>query len=1057
MSLQEAISQGNIEEVKRLINAGADVDALDNDGITPLMCAVEEGEIAIVKLLLEKADVNVRSKYGDTALFFAQDVEIAQLLLDKGALVDAQDNSEETPLINALNGNTGEDIAVLLLKYGANFHFFDFEGRTPLMRAVEYDYKDVFRWLLDHGADVNEKGESDDVTALILAAVYGRTEMVKLLLEKGALVNEEDCDGDTALICAIREGNGQIVDLLLDAGAYPNVRVDGLPALIWAFSYDVKLGEKMVEKGANPYWENEDGENAVVLAVKKGLTESVKRMVPAIADVDMCDQEGDTLLMLAVKREYPEIVEWLLQNHASVTLANVKRDRHVDVWDDIDDDPYDDDEDEYTDDEEEDEFYNRSSSVELYTAFDWAIEKENTSILELFIRYGLNPDTWAKLGKRKVPFLVWTVLQGYPKLAEELLRKGASLNISLRDCPELLKKMADRGYVELLEQIDFEQIDADRMSFDLDYLFLWACKNSHIKLAEKFLRCNPSLSDINTLSDTPTPLQYAIQNGCAEIVKGILNHFPHLDTARKDIRLGFLYAADNGYHEVCSLLLQYAIAHTEGPHQQELLFLNAIVSGEMNTVRNLFAMRVNLHAVAFGGMNALMLAVDFNRVETVKLLLQNSVEIDAQNEEGNTALMLATRQGNEQIVDLLLPYEPDGSIQNKSFDTALSLARKRVPVPQWCSLSDVAFITHKMQLAEKLEKWIKENPDFMTAARKGDIKFIVHHLKRGVDVNKRDKDGRTALLWNILYERKDIVHRLLEFGADVRKADNNGTLPLIAAIRTNSINIGWLLKAGADINSCDEDGKTALVCAVKCQNEKALNILLETNVSVNQPDENGLTPLFVAVACENIYAINALLRHGADVHLKDKQGRTFLLCAVRTGNEEIVKRLLDENCDVNEADPYGETPLQVALEQKNIEVVDLLIRNHAELRSPQESALIRAVCAGDIPQVKELLENGAPVNGKDENDLTPLMHAVLIRNVEIVRLLIDYKVDINYGTNNTALAIAAWNGYNEMVELLLENGAHFYKGERNNALERALRNGHTDTAAILEAWPHKIS
>ena len=88
-ALLEAAAKGNIEEVERLIGAGADLDSRDRNGRTPLMEATQKGHLDVVKLLVDKgAQINARGTSGETALSLARQrgpKELRDLLREYGA------------------------------------------------------------------------------------------------------------------------------------------------------------------------------------------------------------------------------------------------------------------------------------------------------------------------------------------------------------------------------------------------------------------------------------------------------------------------------------------------------------------------------------------------------------------------------------------------------------------------------------------------------------------------------------------------------------------------------------------------------------------------------------------------------------------------------------------------------------------------------------------------------------------------------------------------------------------------------------------------------------
>ena len=88
-----SVMSGDFAEVKRLIDAGADVNAQTNEGTTALMYASAAGRTEIAELLIEEGtDVNAQTKGGVTALMFASmmgETEAAQLLIETGADINA--------------------------------------------------------------------------------------------------------------------------------------------------------------------------------------------------------------------------------------------------------------------------------------------------------------------------------------------------------------------------------------------------------------------------------------------------------------------------------------------------------------------------------------------------------------------------------------------------------------------------------------------------------------------------------------------------------------------------------------------------------------------------------------------------------------------------------------------------------------------------------------------------------------------------------------------------------------------------------------------------------
>jgi ankyrin repeat protein len=170
--------------LKLLIERGADVDAAWWCW-TPLNGAAERGDLDVAKLLLEKgASVKSKDKSGWTPLFEAAKrghSEVAKLLLEKGADVNAALEDGWTPLIRA--GGQPE-IVKLFLEKGADVNAKDRKGFTALMNAAGAGRLEGVRLLIERGADLNAR-HRDGYTALTRARDGGHSEVVKLLLEKG--------------------------------------------------------------------------------------------------------------------------------------------------------------------------------------------------------------------------------------------------------------------------------------------------------------------------------------------------------------------------------------------------------------------------------------------------------------------------------------------------------------------------------------------------------------------------------------------------------------------------------------------------------------------------------------------------------------------------------------------------------------------------------------------------------------------------------------------------------------------------------------------------------
>ncbi len=215
-----------------------------------------------------------------------------RLLLEKGADIEARDEQGQTPLIRAAAGAQAR-IVKLLLEKGAYIEAKDTSGATALIASacggcVSIDMGDTFECvqvLMAHGANVEAKTTGGS-TALMVAASYGQTKILKLLLEKGANVADRDSDGDTALILAAQSGimtaTGMVftagcVGLLLDHHSDINARnKKGETALILSVSEPgateaTKIVRLLLRHGADAALKDIHGNTAFSVAKKNGF------------------------------------------------------------------------------------------------------------------------------------------------------------------------------------------------------------------------------------------------------------------------------------------------------------------------------------------------------------------------------------------------------------------------------------------------------------------------------------------------------------------------------------------------------------------------------------------------------------------------------------------------------------------------------------------------------------------------------------------------------------------------------------------------------------------
>ena len=281
-SINSAIRDGDLKQVKTLLE-GANLNAQDGDGTTLLMYAVANAGADCVKVLLDKgADPNLNNKAGATALMWAvNDLKKVQLLLDKGAHVNAVSKDEKSPLGLALNLPNSLPVAQALLAKGANVNQADKRGFTPLMFAGFSGNLELIQLLLAKGADPKAKTK-DGFNYLSAMANSTNPAAVKWAVEQGLDVKDKK---ETILIAPAMNGALDIVQFLLTKGADANLPDEiGYTPLMHAVlteSSSLALVKLLLEHGADAKVKAKDGLTALSFAKRKGWSEVITLLTKA--------------------------------------------------------------------------------------------------------------------------------------------------------------------------------------------------------------------------------------------------------------------------------------------------------------------------------------------------------------------------------------------------------------------------------------------------------------------------------------------------------------------------------------------------------------------------------------------------------------------------------------------------------------------------------------------------------------------------------------------------------------------------------------------------------
>jgi hypothetical protein len=225
-----AARQGAARGIEALAAAGADLDAADPDGTTPLIMAIINAHYDEAALLIEKgAKLDPGDAAGMTPLYAAIDMRHQEPLINRPL---AKPSGRLLPLdvvrlllARGANPNVRLKTPLLMRQHNAGDAQLG-EGATPLMRAAKVSDVETMTLLLDKGADPNARLRNE-VTALMIATSrlarnagpeQTTIDAMKLLIDRGADVNAANDNGETALHLAVSRGDG-LVRFLAERGA----------------------------------------------------------------------------------------------------------------------------------------------------------------------------------------------------------------------------------------------------------------------------------------------------------------------------------------------------------------------------------------------------------------------------------------------------------------------------------------------------------------------------------------------------------------------------------------------------------------------------------------------------------------------------------------------------------------------------------------------------------------------------------------------------------------------------------------------------------------------
>lgn len=621
---------------KLLANPSTNIDLTcgEHTDWSPLLFATKNGLITTVKLLLENGTtLNVKDRtYERGPLAWAAyggHKDLARLLLDNFAAIEARDKSGQTPLM--LAAMKGKDTIVeTLLAEGVDIKSEDRTRRDALSWAAGEGHDCVVDLLLRRGANI-EKWDVSWRTPLTLAAMNGHESVVETLLEHDA--NVKGSSSYEPLWWAARQGHERIVELLLRNGAKTETHGEDYqtPLARAALEGHMTVVRTLLEYNADIEATDEKHQTPLFHAAGKGQAAVVQLLLEEAANVEGDDRARDTPLILAARSGQRDVVELLLENKANMHFTG----------------------------------YLGGSALW------WAASSGQKDVVEALLRNGASIDARNESGQTP---LSGAAYEGHQAVVQLLVDDGA--DIEAKDDKELtpLLHAAWRGHEAVVEFLLQKNALIEARDKDGCTALSWAAYGGHEPIIEVLLREGANIETKDNAGCAP--LWHAVRWPRANAINTLLERGANLEAQNIAGRTALSFAAGKLDCSliVVQLLRKGADIETRDSDNQTPLFW-AVYEHREETTRILLKNGANIEAENCSGRTPIIHAAAVWGTDTIQLMLLDlGANIEARDKTGRTPLSWAAGKGRYDAVYQLLEKGADINSKDYSGQTPLSWA-----------------------------------------------------------------------------------------------------------------------------------------------------------------------------------------------------------------------------------------------------------------------------------------------------------------------------------------------------------------------------------------------
>ena len=1074
---------GNHQEIiKLLIDYGYDVNLQDIEGKTPLHITFENNDPDLAETLITHfhADTEIRDINYWTPLhtaidrgfytyseqlskkFLQQDVgsevrwiqlhaacaqentQNVQLLLDAQTDVNRASSAGHTPLHIAVK-KSNINIVTLLLGQNADANSINSCHQTPLHIAVDKGQEPIIQKLLSREADPALKDEVGNTSlhlavkskdakpgffkagSSILISDWNpfptfyplcNKQLVQAIIGHGAGVNAMNRKGQTALWFACSSGLTEFVKILLDAGANPNTADKNgescLHAAVHGFC-SAETIQNIIDHAAHVDAVNEDGATALLLACGSAQSEMVDVLLKAKADPNVLDSGGDASLHAAAAANCSkETLQKILEYGANVNAVN-KRGRtalllncsygqmdSVHVLLEAKADPNIVDEEGYSC---------------IFAAVDGHCSKDT---LQALIDHGAHIDAERKDGTNA---LLCACRTGQSESVKYLFEAGANANVTKPDGSTCLHvAVKGRCNKKALQKCIEKGAGINAMNNKAETALLLACESAQTESITLLLKMGGNPNIFNAYGYTA--LHSAVHGCCTnESLQEIISHQAYLNAQNRDGKTALWIACSYRQQEMVMILLK---------------------AGSNANIADHYG-KTSLHAAVLGNC----------RKNIIRTMFDHGAYVNATDNKHTTSLMLASKMGNVDAINVLLSAGADRTIKGVNGDTWIHYA-----VRGDCSKEVLQSIIDQGAHVNITNK--HNVTSLMVASNKGNVDAIKVLLSAGADRTIKDVDGNTWIHYAFLGDcSKEVLQSIIDQGANVNITNKRNVTSLMVASKKGNVDaINVLLSAGADRTIKTVNGDTWIHYAVDgdCSKE-VLQSIIDQGAHVNITNKRNVTSLMVASNKGNVDAIKVLLSAGADRTIKDVDGNTWIHYAfLGDCSKEVLQSIIDQGANVNITNKRNVTSLMVASKKGNVDAINVLLSAGADrtIKTVNGDTWIHYAVDGDCSKevLQSILDQGAHVNITNKRNVTSLMVASKMGNVDAIKVLLSAGADrtIKDVDGNTWIHYAFLGDCSkEVLQSIIDQGANVNITNKRNvtSLMVASKKGNVDAINVL--------